>query len=78
LPSGTPALTCRLLGEKPRSTADDEAPLQFYLAYRSLCPPAWVSRWNDQRGMLAQMDKGEYKKLTRVAEAGNFPVDLEH
>ncbi|KAL9622340.1 MAG: hypothetical protein Q9160_003351 [Pyrenula sp. 1 TL-2023] len=22
---------------------------QFYLAYRSLCPSAWVARWNDQR-----------------------------
>jgi hypothetical protein len=22
---------------------------QFYLAYRSLCPNAWVMRWNDQR-----------------------------
>ncbi|KAI9665725.1 MAG: Cytochrome c oxidase subunit 6B [Bathelium mastoideum] len=23
---------------------------QFLLAYRSLCPSAWVERWDDQRG----------------------------
>lgn len=30
---------------------------QFFLAYRSLCPSAWVERWDDQRG----------KKLTEDA-----------
>jgi hypothetical protein len=24
--------------------------LQFFLAYRSLCPKAWTDRWDDQRG----------------------------
>lgn len=24
--------------------------LQFFLAYRSLCPSAWCERWDDQRG----------------------------
>src|SRR6266487_1070590 len=24
--------------------------LQFYLAYRSLCPKSWTDRWDDQRG----------------------------
>lgn len=31
----------------------DDVTLQFYLAYRSLCPGAWIQRWDDQRGMLA-------------------------
>ena len=26
--------------------------LQFYHAYRSLCPSAWCERWDDQRGKL--------------------------
>ncbi|KAF2708420.1 cytochrome c oxidase, subunit VIb [Pleomassaria siparia CBS 279.74] len=29
---------------------EDFAPCrQFYLAYRSLCPNGWTSRWDDQR-----------------------------
>jgi cytochrome c oxidase subunit 6b len=30
---------------------EDFAPCrQFFLAYRSLCPSGWTSRWDDQRG----------------------------
>jgi cytochrome c oxidase subunit 6b len=31
----------------------DDVVMQFYLAYRSLCPSAWTQRWDDQRGMPA-------------------------
>lgn len=27
----------------------DRCGLQFFLAYRSLCPSSWVHRWDDQR-----------------------------
>jgi hypothetical protein len=28
--------------------------IQFFLAYRSLCPSAWCERWDDQRGKAPQ------------------------
>ena len=28
--------------------------LQFWLAYRSLCPTGWYQRWDEQRGMTAE------------------------
>jgi hypothetical protein len=31
----------------------DHLVAQFFLAYRSLCPSAWIQRWDDQRGMVA-------------------------
>ena len=45
------------MNAQPRKASHFVAPLlinafvdlQFYLAYRSLCPNAWVQRWNDQR-----------------------------
>ncbi|KAJ4523439.1 Cytochrome c oxidase subunit 6B [Exophiala dermatitidis] len=32
--------------EKEEFNADT---IQFYLAYRSLCPSSWIARWDDQR-----------------------------
>ncbi|RAL64018.1 hypothetical protein DID88_003206 [Monilinia fructigena] len=33
-----------------QTKGEDFAPCrQFFLAYKSLCPSAWVERWDDQR-----------------------------
>jgi cytochrome c oxidase subunit 6b len=41
---------CKVL---PWMVEAHDAALQFYLAYKSLCPNAWIQRWNDQRGVIA-------------------------
>jgi hypothetical protein len=53
------------------------------LAYKSLCPNGWTSRWDDQRGEFSR-DPGDSSAervknhhLTTPTEAGNFPVKLD-
>jgi hypothetical protein len=57
------------------------------LAYKSLCPSAWTSRWDDQRGesflnidsataTRAKVIRHEHS-LTHATENGNFPVRLD-
>lgn len=37
---------------------------QFFLAYKSLCPSAWVERWEDQRSK--SMERIRSRKITDV------------
>lgn len=55
------------------------------LAYKSLCPSGWTTRWDDQRGKPIQftcsaLAMGDLLRTTRQLtcpiEAGNFPVNL--
>lgn len=60
---------------------EDFAPCrQFWLAYRSLCPSGWYTRWDEQRGafLLSQLTNEAQSVLTTLCtESGNFPVRLE-
>ena len=40
---------CRQVCERARTTKQMADRIQFFLAFRSLCPSGWVSRWDDQR-----------------------------
>ncbi len=58
---------------------EDFAPCrQFFLAYRSLCPSGWTSRWDDQRG---RPDPKQYRErdclADTVTEKGIFPCKLD-
>jgi cytochrome c oxidase subunit 6b len=52
---------CRQVGRQTNHTSmgvlargiTDGVVIQFFLAYRSLCPSGWIQRWDDQRGMAA-------------------------
>ncbi|CAD0037680.1 unnamed protein product [Aureobasidium pullulans] len=35
---------------------------QFFLAYRSLCPSSWATRWDDQRGESPIAPQHAYSK----------------
>ena len=37
---------------RPHGAGSQSLALQFFLAYRSLCPKSWTERWDGQRGML--------------------------
>ena len=49
---------------------------QFYLAYRSLCPSAWVERWDDQRGETWCLH-AVCAVLKLDIEKGTFPTRLD-
>jgi len=50
--------------------------IQFFLAYRSLCPSSWCERWDDQRGKV-HMTKWRDGVTDTFIENGNFPVRLD-
>jgi cytochrome c oxidase subunit 6b len=53
-------------------------PLQFWLAYRSLCPSGWYERWDAQRGTPLTPPMILRENDTDVqTEAGNFPARLD-
>ena len=37
---------------KSRTDAKTNSRIQFWLAYRSLCPSGWYERWDAQRGTI--------------------------
>ncbi len=55
--------------------------LQFWLAYRSLCPSGWYERWDAQRGtrpVFLALSIGRHDTNAATwTEAGNFPVRLD-
>jgi cytochrome c oxidase subunit 6b len=54
---------------------------QFYHAYRSLCPNAWTSRWDDQRGTYSLIISRNWGPSNAdkmgIIENGNFPCKLD-
>ena len=58
-----------------RSSSLTHPQIQFYHAYRSLCPSAWCERWDEQRGKQSLEDA--YQQTDNRPESGTFPTKLD-
>lgn len=46
---------------------------QFFLSFKSLCPGAWVQRWDDQRGTYLTMVIFKLKVLMAKRRGRHLP-----
>lgn len=55
--------------------------IQFYHAFRSICPRSWTERWDGQRGMskiiIQILSTAQSINKMVSTEGGNFPVRLD-
>ena len=50
--------------------------LQFYHAFRSLCPKAWTDRWDGQRGTYSSPGKFDLPMLIESQRPATSPLTL--
>jgi len=64
-----PAVRLAALSHAPRHMKAKYTGLQFWLAYRSLCPSGWYTRWDEQRGERRYIAKS-HGRLTNMSIRG--------
>lgn len=57
------------LSQAPRHIEANHAGWQFWLAYRSLCPSGWYTRWDEQRGERTYLAKW-HDRVTNTSSRG--------